>query len=86
MVKEKILDVAKSGEYTKKEFSRLPFIKDFTGPKYNVILGDKYPSLVDSITKEDYKVNMFTTMNKEITDPKTKKSLLEGLFYYHKST
>jgi hypothetical protein len=84
MVKELLLDVAKSGKYTKKEFSRLPFIKDFTGPKYNVIPRDEYESLIDSIKNNSFDLKMFTPMNKEITDIDMKKNLLGKLFYHHK--
>ena len=81
MTKESFYDILKNGNFTREQFSRLTFQKDFTGPKFNIIPGENYEKISDAIANGDYKLNIFSPINKEITDPSVKKNLLEQLFY-----
>ena len=85
MAKKTFYEVLQSGEYTKQEIAKLAFRMDFKGPKYNVILGNEYFNLMDSIENVDFILKSFTPVEQEIKDINVKKNLIKRLFYNHKT-
>jgi hypothetical protein len=85
MAKKTFYEILQDKEYTKEAIEKLAFRMDFKGPQYNIIFGDKYSNLMDSIENGDFILKSFTPVEQEIKDANVKKNLLNRLFYNHKN-
>ena len=81
MAIEKFYDALNSDNYDKEELGRLVFMLEANGPRYEVILGEKYSTAKESIENDDYRVRMFFPINKNITNLQRRKEMLEHFFH-----
>jgi hypothetical protein len=85
MAKKTFYEILNSNEYSLASLQKLSFKMDATGPRCQVVFGKKYSDPRDSIENNDFTLKLMSIpADKEITEDKSKKSILARLIYNHK--
>lgn len=81
MTKQTFYELLKAEGCNRKDMNRLTFKMDDGGPKYRVILGDKYSDPKDSVVNGDFTLGVVSSTNGNISDEAARKSILNRLYH-----